>query len=278
MGRSRRHIDWRAAPSPVVSQPPVSRVRSPSSARAARRMCSPALLPSRYSRQDPDVWHSREDVLSAPRIASPSHFTRDFAARSGIGTAPEQPGTQHPHDLAAPAPLVERAFAFVDLCGFTSFLVSQGEHAATDALRRFRVSARDIAARRGVQIAKWLGDGAMLVTDEVGPAIATAAELVLLWSHEVLPLRGGIAHGAVLIFDGNDYIGRPTNLAARLCDAARPGELLAVGYPADALPQWIEVTATRDLALRGIGEIGQVQHLAVVAHLRRRVERAASVR
>jgi class 3 adenylate cyclase len=220
------------------------------------------------------VWHSREDVLSEPRIASPSPSTRDLAARSGLGTAPEQPGTRHPHDLAAPAPLVERAFAFVDLCGFTSFLVTEGEHAATEALRSFRLSARDIAARRGVQIAKWLGDGAMLVAHEVGPAIATAAELVVFCSDEALPLRGGIAHGAVLIFDGNDYIGRPTNLAARLCDAAGPGELLAVGYPADALPRWIEVSATEGLALRGIGAIDQVQHLAVVSDFGRRVELA----
>ncbi|HEY7137276.1 MAG TPA: adenylate/guanylate cyclase domain-containing protein [Acidimicrobiia bacterium] len=201
---------------------------------------------------------------------------QDSSALSGIGTAPEQPGTRHPHDLAGPAPLVERAFAFVDLCGFTTFLVEEGEHAATDALRLFRVSARDIAARRGVQVAKWLGDGAMLIAHEVGPAIATAAELVARNHEEALPLRGGVAHGAVLMFDGNDYIGRPTNLAARLCDAAGPGELLAVGYPAESLPPWIEVTATHHIALRGIGVIPRVQHLALAADLRRRVGEGAA--
>jgi class 3 adenylate cyclase len=163
-----------------------------------------------------------------------------------------------------PAPLVQRAFAFVDLCGFTSFLASDGEHAATDALRRFRLATRDIAARRGVQVTKWLGDGAMLTAHDVGPAIATAAELVARGLDDVLPLRGGVAHGAVLLFDGDDYIGRPTNLASRFCDVARPGELLAVGYPADALPRWIEVTGTRDLELRTLGVIRRVQHLAVV--------------
>ena len=38
--------------------------------------------------------------------------------------------------------------------------------------------------------------------------------------------------------DGEDYIGRPVNLAARLCQVADPEELLAFGYPAEALPPW----------------------------------------
>lgn len=197
-------------------------------------------------------------------------FASARPALGGIGTAAEQPGTRHPHDLATPTPLVERAFAFVDLCGFTTFLASEGEHTATDALRRFRVGARDIAARRGVRVTKWLGDGAMLTAHDVGPAIATAADLVARGRDDVLPLRGGVAHGAVLMFDGDDYIGRPTNLASRLCDAARPGELLAVGYPADALPRWIEVTQTRDLTLRSIGVIRDVQHLAVATDVPRK--------
>jgi adenylate cyclase len=206
-------------------------------------------------------------VSESTRMTGSARYATDRPALRGIGTATEQPGTRHPHDLAAPAPLIERAFAFVDLCGFTAFLASEGEHAATDALQRFRLAARDIAARRGVQVAKWLGDGAMLAAHDVGPAIATAAELVARGRDDVLPLRGGVAHGAVLLFDGDDYIGRPTNLASRLCDAARPGELLAVGYRADALPRWIEVTETRDLALRTIGVIREVQHLAIAAHL-----------
>jgi len=40
-----------------------------------------------------------------------------------------------------------------------------------------------------------------------------------------------------LIFDGDDYIGRPTNLGGRFCQVARPGELLAVGYPPTRFPR-----------------------------------------
>lgn len=208
-------------------------------------------------------------MSESTRMTDMSLYASERPALGGIGTAAEQPGTRHPHDLAVPAPLVERAFTFVDLCGFTTFLASEGEHAATDALRRFRLATRDIAARRGVQVTKWLGDGAMLTAHDVGPAIATAAELVARGHADVLPLRGGVAHGAVLPFDGDDYIGRPTNLAARLCAAARPGELLAVGYPSDALPRWIEVTETGDLTLRSIGVVRDVQHLALATDVPR---------
>ena len=42
-------------------------------------------------------------------------------------------------------------------------------------------------------------------------------------------MRIGIATGRALLFEGDDYIGSAVNLAARLCDAAGPGEVLDPG-------------------------------------------------
>ncbi|MGH9024639.1 MAG: adenylate/guanylate cyclase domain-containing protein [Acidimicrobiia bacterium] len=189
------------------------------------------------------------------------------AARDGLGTAPHQTGTEDPQETADAAPLVERAFGFVDLCGFTAFMAEHGEHAAVDALTAFHTLTRAIATRRGVRVAKWLGDGAMLVGVEVGPLIAAAVELVGRYSNPALLLRGGVAHGWALLFEGDDYIGRPVNLAARLSQGARPGELLAVGYPTHALPPWIQVLGTRDVTLRGLGRFRRVQRLGLAAGL-----------
>src|SRR3954451_1195918 len=99
------------------------------------------------------------------------------------GTSPQlvvetRAGMEDPRHIAASTPLVDRAFAFVDLCGFTTFTASNGEHAAIDVLRTFRLLTRQIASQRGVVIAKWLGDGAMLVAADIGPVIAIAAELI----------------------------------------------------------------------------------------------------
>ena len=186
-------------------------------------------------------------------------------ALRGIGTAATRTGTEDPQELADAMPLVERAFAFLDLCGFTSFIDSHGVHASVEALSTFRSLTRLVAARRGVRVANWLGDGAMLVGVDVGPTIAAATELIARYQGQSLELRGGIAHGWVLLFEADDYIGQPTNLAARLCQAADPGELLAVGHPAHELPGWIQVLGTRDLTLRGLGAIPLVQQLGLVA-------------
>jgi class 3 adenylate cyclase len=184
-----------------------------------------------------------------------------------VGTAPVTRGTEAPEEIAESIPLVDRAFAFVDLCGFTRFIATQGEHAAIDTLTRFRTLTRDIANRRGVRVSKWLGDGAMIVGTEVGPTLATAAELIGRYDGSTLALRGGFAHGQALIMDGDDYIGRPTNLASRLCAAADPEELLAVGYPAEALPPWVQVRGLRSVTLPGLGRIQRVQRLGLVADL-----------
>lgn len=205
-----------------------------------------------------------DEVIERLRIVPAVPADADKASLGGTGTASAQPGMEDPRELADAIPLVERSFAFVDLCGFTGFIATHGEHAAIDALKTFRTLTREIATRRGVLVAKWLGDGAMLVGVDVGPTIAAAAELIARYDDKSLALRGGVAHGSVLLFEGDDYIGRPTNLAARFCHAARPGELLAIGNPADALPAWMQVLGTRDLTLRGLGKIRHVQRLGLV--------------
>jgi adenylate cyclase len=215
---------------------------------------------------------SRADSTNANAIASPSRFGRpssrredDTAEMGAIGTAPTSRGLEEPRAVAEGIEPVDRAFAFLDLCGFTAFMATHGEHAAIDTISRFRSLARDLTIRRGVRVAKWLGDGVMIIGVEVGPTIATAAELIARYDGRPLALRGGVAHGQVLIVDGDDYIGRPANLASRLCQIARPGELLAVGYHASVLPPWITVHGTRSVMVRGIGRLPRVQQLGLVA-------------
>ena len=66
---------------------------------------------------------------------------------------------------------VPRTFIFVDLSGFTHFTETQGDDAAGRLLAAFRSVARDVASERGVRIAKWLGDGLMIVAMEQSDAI-----------------------------------------------------------------------------------------------------------
>jgi class 3 adenylate cyclase len=49
-----------------------------------------------------------------------------------------------------------------------------------------------------------------------------------------------MAGGDVILFEGDDYIGGPVNLAARLADQADPNEVLASAELAAVKPAWIE--------------------------------------
>lgn len=155
-----------------------------------------------------------------------------------------------------------RAFAFIDLSGFTLYTEQNGAHAATEVLTRFRTACRDVTARRGARVAKWLGDGVMIVGTEPGPVVAAAAELLLRFRDDPFEIHAGVAGGVVLLFEGDDYIGRPVNLAARLCEAASPGELLAVGVE-DGVPEWVRCRGTVTVRAAGIGDIAEVQQLHV---------------
>jgi adenylate cyclase len=138
---------------------------------------------------------------------------------------------------------VERCFAFVDLCGFTAFTEHEGDERTVVILASFRTRVREIAARRGVRVTKWLGDGAMLSSPETPAVVAMVIELASP-APAVMPLqlRAGTAQGAVIMFEGDDYIGRAANVAARLCDAAAPGEILATREVVSLAPRWVEAS------------------------------------
>ena len=67
-----------------------------------------------------------------------------------------------------------------------------------------------------------------------------------------LALRAGMTTGEVILFEGDDYIGSPVNLAARLCDAAQAHEVLAVPELADVAPPWATVTSVGEREIRGL--------------------------
>jgi adenylate cyclase len=137
---------------------------------------------------------------------------------------------------------VERCFAFLDLCGFTAFTERYGDEQTVLVLASFRTRIREVAARRGVRVTKWLGDGAMLSSGDTPSVVSMVVELAAMVPTEVpLQIRAGLAQGAVIMFEGDDYIGRATNVAARLCDTAKPGQVLATREVSSRAPRWISV-------------------------------------
>jgi class 3 adenylate cyclase len=194
------------------------------------------------------------DALQPPQL---HHDGADpFGPATGAGTErPEYlPPTGGPTEL-------ERTFAFVDICGFTALTERHGPRRAVRALEAFRSLVKEVAGRRGTRVAKWLGDGALLVGVAPGPTVSTVAELTGRFESFDIDLRAGVASGVALLFDGDDYIGRPVNLAARLCDEAGPGELLAHPSALNGVPEWVASGASRVITIRGIGTIEGVRPL-----------------
>lgn len=149
---------------------------------------------------------------------------------------------------------VDRCFAFVDLCGFTAFADRHGDERVVLVLVEMRTALREASARRGVRVVKWLGDGAMLSSTMTDAIAGLVVELDhrMTESSAALPIRAGMASGPVIMFEGDDYIGYPVNVAARLCALAQPHELLATSEVARSRPPWIHAESARSVGVKGL--------------------------
>jgi len=194
--------------------------------------------------------------LLVPLLAKDTGPAREWAAAAQanqIASPDEMPqGETHLN--------VTRTFCFVDLGGFTAYTRTRGPHAAVRLLGEFRRITRNVAAKRGVRVAKWLGDGVMVVGTDPTPTIAFGAHLIHHFQSSGLEVRVGIATGIALLFEGDDYIGEPVNIAAKLCAAAEPGEMLAV-TDAEDLPDWVSCGDDVSVRIKGIGAVGGVHRL-----------------
>jgi class 3 adenylate cyclase len=149
---------------------------------------------------------------------------------------------------------VRRTFAFLDLSGFTALTATEGDERSVAVLGLFRTALRHTCSRRGVRIAKWLGDGAMLVGVETTPVVSAALEIHCSpeIDGELIAVKCGVTSGPVILLEGDDYIGHAVNVAARLCDLAGAGEVLADPAVVPALPPWAAVVEEGEVDLRGV--------------------------
>lgn len=162
---------------------------------------------------------------------------------------------------------VTRAFAFIDLCGFTAFTECHGDDVAVWVLAELRAGLREIAARRGVRVAKWLGDGAMLSSTSTVSLVAMTVEIRhrLRGTIPGLSVRVGMAAGPVIMFEGDDYIGRAVNVASRICDEAAPDQVLATWTVAREVPTWVTLGDVGAVDLKGFTDLVEVVSVDVAA-------------
>lgn len=137
--------------------------------------------------------------------------------------------------MSATSHRVLRTLGFVDIGGFTTYANLEGDDRAVEQLSAFRSIVRAVGSGTGVRVAKWLGDGAMLVALDPVSMVSAILDIMrrMRRAELELPLHAGVAQGLVILFEGDDHVGSTVNLAARLADAAGSWQIYA---PIDTLP------------------------------------------
>jgi adenylate cyclase len=126
------------------------------------------------------------------------------------------------------------AMCFLDLTGYTRLTEERGDEAAAELAARLAGLVRRSALEHGGTPVKWLGDGVMFYFREPGAAVLAAVEMAeVVGRHGLPPAHVGIHAGPVVFQDG-DYFGRTVNLAARIAEYARPGEVVVSQEVVDA--------------------------------------------
>jgi adenylate cyclase len=126
------------------------------------------------------------------------------------------------------------AMCFLDITGYTRLTEERGDAAAADLATRLATLVRRSSQEHDGTPVKWLGDGVMFHFREPGDAVLAALEMVaVVGRHGLPPAHVGI-HAGPVVYQEGDYFGRTVNLAARIAEYARPGEVLVSQEVVDA--------------------------------------------
>jgi adenylate cyclase len=171
------------------------------------------------------------------------------------------------HDLATAGLLVRMetppAMCFLDLTGYTRLTAERGDRAAAELADRLRRLVQRTSVQHGGRPVKWLGDGVMFWFRDPGRGVVAALEMADgVVAAGMPPAHVGLHAGPVLFQDG-DYYGQTVNMASRIADYARPGEVLVSQAVVDASAG----------APVGFSEIGPVELKGVTGTVRLHVAR-----
>ena len=164
---------------------------------------------------------------------------------------------------------------FCDLRGFTGFSESSDPEDVIALLRDYHAAIGQIIVKYSGTLERFAGDGVMVIFNDPVPVENPALQAVLMaldmrtaigamiekWrdlGHD-LGFGIGIAHGFATLgtigFEGRfDYaaIGTVSNVASRLCDEAKPGQILISPRVRQAVEKTVTVEPVGEFALKGI--------------------------
>ena len=164
---------------------------------------------------------------------------------------------------------------FCDLRGFTGFSEASDPEDVMALLRDYHAAVGEIIIKYSGTLERYAGDGVMVVFNDPVPVENPALQAVLMalemrdaiaaltetwrrWGHDI-GFGIGIAHGFATLgtigFEGRfDYaaIGTVSNVASRLCDEAKPGQILISPRVLTKVENAVKVEPVGEFALKGI--------------------------
>jgi class 3 adenylate cyclase len=208
----------------------------------------------------------QEQVALLERLGRLKRFFSPQLAELIVAGGADDPLTTHRRDLTV---------CFLDMRGFTAFAETVEPEEVMRVLREYHGEMGRLILEHEGTLERFTGDGMMVFFNDPVPVPNAAertvrmalamrkrvAEMIASWrsmGYE-LGLGIGIAQGYATIgaigFEGRwDYgaIGTVTNLAARLCGEAKPGQILVSKRLIAAAGDLFEVESVGELPLKGL--------------------------
>ncbi|MGH2631736.1 MAG: adenylate/guanylate cyclase domain-containing protein [Actinomycetota bacterium] len=155
------------------------------------------------------------------------------------------------------------AMCFLDITGYTRLTEERGDEAAAGVAATLSTFVRRSSSEHGGQPVKWLGDGVMFHFRDPGQGVVAALEMVDgVAGHGLPPAHVGL-HAGPVVFQGGDYFGRTVNVAARIAEYARPGEVLVSQEVVDAARGApVTFTSIGPVELKGVSGALQLHRVA----------------
>jgi class 3 adenylate cyclase len=160
-------------------------------------------------------------MVALLRLEDTGHVAID--RQQGMRFALTEKGRERAYELGGGKP-VHLQLLMADLVGFTEFTSVNGDAAARAAAGTLHQVASDAVRRDGGEVVKALGDGFLAWLPPFADPMPVLTHVTERcgdpWQlHAASHVGHPIQHRG-------DLFGRDVNLVSRLCDAARPGELL----------------------------------------------------
>jgi adenylate cyclase len=153
-------------------------------------------------------------------------------------------------------------FVFADLAGFTALTEAHGDSSASKIAADFVAGVRRILANYDAEEVKTIGDEVMIRVVDPETAVRIGLQIVdQLAFHRSPPVRVGVHSGPAIHRDG-DWFGSTVNVASRVTNAAKPGEVLLTDATRSELGDGFELEARGARYLKHVPELVPVYGVA----------------